>query len=104
VETVVDELEAARVIAEKNEQPSAMVSASMGKARILGLEAPQRSEIGRPGDFSAVESMAELADKILQDLGARDVTDSMRDLVRAEFDRHMAAIAAIAAGHAVPGH
>src|SRR5262245_41939000 len=46
VETVVDELESARVIAEKNEQPSAMVAASMGKARILGLEAAQKAEIG----------------------------------------------------------
>ena len=68
VETVVDELEAARVIAERNEQPSAMVSASMGKARILGLEAPHKSEIGRPGDFSGVESMAELVDKICKTL------------------------------------
>jgi hypothetical protein len=105
IETVVDELEAARAIAEKNEQPSAMVSASMGKARILGLEAPQKSEVGRPGDFSRVETLAELADKLLGDLGgASKVTDGMRDMMVAELKRHVAAINAIAASDTVRGH
>jgi hypothetical protein len=104
VESVVDELEDARVIAKENSQPSAMVSASMGKARLLGLEAPQKSEIGGPGDFSGVQSTRELADKLLQEAGASNVTDDMRAMVIAELRRHAAAIAAIAAGDTVQEH
>src|SRR5262249_17426343 len=97
VETVVDELESARVIAERNEQPSAMVAASMGKARVLGLEAAQKTEIGKPGDFSSAQSTAEIADILLKEAGANAVTDDMRAMALAELERHAAALAAIAA-------
>jgi hypothetical protein len=104
VETVVDELESARVIAERNEQPSAMVAASMGKARILGLEAAQKSEIGKPGDFSQVQSTRELAAHLLQEAGARNVTDQMRPMAIAELERHSAAVAAIVADDGAEQH
>ena len=74
-----------------------MVAASMGKARILGLEAAQKTEIGKPGDFSGVQSIAELADRLLQDFGARNVTDDMRAMALAELERQSAAVVAIAA-------
>src|SRR5262245_1187123 len=97
VETVVDELEEARAIAERNEQPSAMVAASMGKARILGLEAAQKTEIGKPGDFSQAQSTREIADQLLQEMGASTVTDDMRAMAIDELRRHAAAVAAIVA-------
>ena len=52
--TVVDilnELEQARLLALQLEQPSAMVAASMGRAKVAGLIV-DKSEHGKPGDFS----------------------------------------------------
>ena len=50
---ILSELEAARRLAMRVKQPSAAVSASMGRAKVAGLII-EKSEQGRPGDFSAM--------------------------------------------------
>jgi hypothetical protein len=49
----VEELDQARTIAVKGGQPSAAVAATMGKAKITA-QIIDRSEVGKPGDFSTV--------------------------------------------------
>jgi hypothetical protein len=75
VESIVDELETARSIAERNGQSSAMVAASMGKGKILGLEPPAKTEVGKPGDFSQARSTKDMARAELAGLGVTDPTD-----------------------------
>lgn len=48
---ILDELNQARLLAMQLEQPAAMVSASMGRAKVAGLIV-DKSEHGKPGDFS----------------------------------------------------
>lgn len=47
---LIEELEEARMLAARTDQASAMVSATMGKARITG-HVIERRETGKPGDF-----------------------------------------------------
>ena len=73
-----------------------MVGASTAKAKILGLEIT-RTEIGRPGDFDAINSKEELAEKYLLEANPNAiVTHDMREAILAELERHMRAIEAIA--------
>jgi hypothetical protein len=97
VESIVDELEVAREIARENKQPSAMVAASTAKAKILGLDI-SRTEVGKPGDFDAINSKEELAEKYLLEANPEAIiTANKREMVIAELQRHMAAVSAIAA-------
>jgi hypothetical protein len=99
VESIVDELEGARQIARENNQASAMVAASTAKAKILGLEI-NRTEVGKPGDFGALNSKEELAEKYLLEANPDAIiTVTKRNMVIAELERHMAAITAIAANN-----
>jgi phage terminase small subunit len=96
VESIVDELEGARQIARDNNQASAMVAASTAKAKILGLEI-SRTEVGRPGDFDAINSKENLAEKYLLEANPdATITASKREMVIAEIERHTGAISAIA--------
>ena len=81
----------------KNEQASAMVAATLGKAKIAGFDF-SRSEVGKPGDFTAVANMTQLADKLLIDAGAGPdhITVEMRHMTLAELQRHADAITIIA--------
>lgn len=97
VESIVEELEEARGIAANEKQASAMVAATTSKAKVLGLQV-ERSEVGKPGDFSGAQSSAELVEGVLRSLGARAVSDVMRQLALVEMERHAAALAAIVAG------
>jgi hypothetical protein len=54
-----------RALAHEAKQASAAVSASMGIAKLCGLEI-ERHEIGRPGDFSDVRSIEELFARIFK--------------------------------------
>lgn len=49
-ESLLDELEEARISAAENNQSGAMVAATMGKAKLTGLVV-DRKEVGQPGDF-----------------------------------------------------
>jgi hypothetical protein len=67
VESIVDELDDARSIAERNEQAGATVQATSVKAKVCGLFV-EKTEVGKPGDFGGVTSRAELADRMLLEL------------------------------------
>lgn len=95
-EKVVGELNAIMKDAREDRAHSAAVAAANAKARILGLDAPQRTEIGKPGDFSDVQSTAELVDRLLRDHGASYVSEEMRAMAIAELERHADTVAAIA--------
>jgi hypothetical protein len=55
-ESILAELEEARLMAKDNGQPAAAVSASMGKAKLVGLLV-DRKEVGAPGEFADLEDM-----------------------------------------------
>jgi len=59
---ILDELLEARTLALRLEQPSAMVAASMGRAKVAGLIV-ERSEQGKPGEFESMNA-AQLRDFI----------------------------------------
>ena len=101
VESVVDELDSARAIAERNEQASAMVQATSVKAKVCGLFV-EKTEVGKPGDFLAgVQSMTDLAERLLLEANPDAIiTHEMRQQALLEFERHAAAIDAIAKNRA----
>src|SRR5262245_61840832 len=102
VESIVDELEGARQLAQENAQASAMVAASNAKAKFLGLEI-NRTEVGKPGDFDAINSKEKLAEKYLLEANPNArITANKRNMVTAELERHIAAITAIAADNDCP--
>lgn len=49
VDTLVDELEEARQLAKKTEAPASMVSATMGKGKLLGLVVEKNEHTGKDG-------------------------------------------------------
>jgi len=53
VASLLNELEDARKLAEKINQPSAAVAATLGKAKVAGLIV-DRKEVGKPGDFEGM--------------------------------------------------
>lgn len=71
VETIVDELEEARDIAKEQGQSAAMVAASTGKAKILGLVV-DRTEQGKPGDFSQAQDSQAIARSLLKQAGMNE--------------------------------
>jgi hypothetical protein len=70
VDGILGELEAARRLAMRVKQPSAAVSASMGRAKVAGLII-EKSEQGRPGDFSAMtdDELTSFIQRGQEDLG-----------------------------------
>ena len=86
IESLVAELEEARLLGLAVEQPAAMVAATMGKAKITG-NVIDRKEVGKPGAFEEltddelqqqiVEQTKELADldpNFAAELAAREAT------------------------------
>src|SRR5512143_3631600 len=57
VASLLNELEEARKRADSLDQLSAVVKAISEKAKISGLMAPQKLEVGAPGDFSQCETV-----------------------------------------------
>lgn len=68
VDSLVEELDEAKALALKVDQPSAAITATMSKAKLVGLLV-ERRESGAPGDFSGLHSEAEVMDVIRQQLG-----------------------------------
>ena len=66
-----------RVLAAANEDKahSAAVSAILGKAKVLGLEPPSRTELGKPGDFSQCQSLEDIDRKLLQQVDYAEPSD-----------------------------
>jgi hypothetical protein len=98
VESVVAELEDARLMAEEERQAAAMTAASMGKAKISGLLV-DKVEQGKAGDF-ANKSSDEIAEAVLLEINPNLSTASEEQKARVleEMTRHHMAIEAIARG------
>jgi hypothetical protein len=71
---ILDELREAWALARDKGQPSAMVAASMGRAKVAGLIA-EKKEVEQPGDFIKDMSGEELADFIRTE--AADVLEAL---------------------------
>jgi hypothetical protein len=56
LEKVVERLDLASHLAEEIKQPSGITAAELGKAKLLGLEPPERQEIGAPGSFGSISA------------------------------------------------
>ena len=97
IETIADELDEARRVAKDNDQASAMVSATQVKGKLFGLFV-EKTEQGKPGDFSASQTTDELAQAMLTQAGASNVTQDMKAMAIAELERHARVLASIAAG------
>ena len=76
LDTLLDDLEAARERAHELGQPSAAIAATMGKARLLGLLV-DRKEHGAPGEFAPTLTAAEVLERVREELGdaAADALD-----------------------------
>lgn len=68
VDSLVEELDEARVAAMALSQPSAAISASMSKARLVGLIV-DRKEQGAPGDFAAMQTEEQVLAAVRAELG-----------------------------------
>lgn len=67
VDSLVDELDEARVLALASAQPSAAISATVSKAKLVGLMV-DRKETGMPGDFAAA-SETQVLERVRAELG-----------------------------------
>jgi phage terminase small subunit len=65
VASLLDELEDARKRADSLDMLSAVVKAISEKAKIAGLMAPQKLEIGAPGSFEKCETPEQVVDELL---------------------------------------
>lgn len=79
VDSLLVDLEADRQLAHKTEQSGAAVSATMAKARLLGLIV-ERSERGAPGDFANLQSVQEVIAAVRRDMGDA-AADALAQLV-----------------------
>jgi hypothetical protein len=75
-EKMVRELNEIQYEARADKAHAAAVSAVMGKAKVLGLEPPSRSEVGQPGDFSTAQSTHDIGRMLLQQVGYPEPSDA----------------------------
>jgi len=68
VESLAEELDEARALALKTEQPSAAVQASTVKAKLFG-HLVDRKEVGKPGDFIDAQSAGDVIETVRKELG-----------------------------------
>lgn len=68
VQSLAEELDEARALALRTEQPSAAVQASTVKAKLFG-HLVDRKEVGKPGDFTSAESAADVLEIVRKELG-----------------------------------
>lgn len=68
VESIAEQLDNDRRLAQVTENAGAAVAASMAKAKLYGLIV-NKSESGRPGDFDNMRTTSELIDAVRNELG-----------------------------------
>jgi len=68
IESLTQELDEARELAARVDQPSAMTAATIAKGKLHGLMV-ERKETGQPGDFSGQQSAAEVLAVVEAELG-----------------------------------
>jgi len=76
-DSLLEELEQARLAALENQQASAAVAATMGKAKLCGMLV-ERKEAGKPGDFDNM-TVEELKAFIQTNLDSKPATDDRND-------------------------
>ena len=74
-DSLLEELEQARLAALENQQASAAVAATMGKAKLCGMLV-ERKETGKPGDFDNM-SIEELRAFLKQDKNEHSGNDTV---------------------------
>ena len=93
VEGLIAELEEARQKATALNQLSAATAAIMGKAKISGLMAPQKLEIGAPGSFNECTTVEEVvADLLFYESPHVPVSEQDRRVLIKMFEAHFAAV------------
>ena len=99
LEGILDRIDRASDIAEEDRIPAAITAAEQAKAKLLGLVV-DRTEQGKPGDFSDSNSTREIVDSVLKQANPdlESVTDEQRMMAGEEMARHARALQAIAAG------
>lgn len=80
IDTLLFELEDGRQLAHATAQPSAAVSATIGKARLLGMIV-DRKEVGAPGDFAGLDTAQAILALIKKELGDR-AADALAALIQ----------------------
>lgn len=85
VQSILEELEQARLLAMQNKQAAAAVSASMGKAKIAGMIV-ERQERGKPGEYSEM-SDADLAAFIERETAEASCHNTSSNAPSSRFDR-----------------
>jgi len=101
VQSIGAELDEARQLALKNNQTSAAVAASLGKAKLYGLEPASKTEIGPPGtfDYNRANTVEELCRQTILNeirIEASLITPEMVEMMREELDRRLAVAITIA--------
>jgi len=79
VDSLLNDLEVDRKLAHESGQSGAAVSATMAKAKLLGLIV-ERTERGAPGEFQNLQSVQEVIAAVRRDLGD-DAADALAQLV-----------------------
>ncbi len=68
IESLTQELDEARELAARVDQPSAMTAATIAKGKLHGLMV-ERKESGQPGDFAGLQSAADVLAQLATELG-----------------------------------
>jgi hypothetical protein len=74
-EKMARELDEIQYEARADKAHAAAVSAVLGKAKVLGLEPPTRTELGKPGDFSQAKSVRDIGRMLLQQVDYAEPSD-----------------------------
>lgn len=83
VESLTQELDEARELAARVDQPSAMTAATIAKGKLHGLMV-ERKETGQPGDFTGLQSAAEVLAVVETELGKETAALLSAALARTE--------------------
>jgi len=84
IESLTQELDEARELAARVDQPSAMTAATIAKGKLHGLMV-ERKESGQPGDFAGLQSANEVLALVKAELG-----DETAALLAAALERREA--------------
>jgi hypothetical protein len=86
VDSLIEELDEARALAARVEQPGAMTQATTVKAKLVGLLV-DRKETGQPGDFASLKTPAEVIAALRAELGDAAVDAFLAALAGQEADK-----------------
>lgn len=83
VDTLLSDLQEDRDLARRLNQPAAAISATMAKARLVGLLV-DRKETGAPGEFADLPNEAAVIDRVRAELGEEAAQQLAKALKRAD--------------------